>query len=463
MNPVEQFNHVFYPRSVAVVGASSNPSKQGYLCLSNLLEGGYQGRVYPINPTMGEAFGLKVYPSVRAVPDEVDLAVIVIPAEASVAAVEDCAAKGVKGAILVTSGFKEVGTESGAELQDAIRDIARKAGMRIIGPNTIGLVNPEVRLNATFHPGLSVGFPGRVAIATQSGGMCSYLLQTLTSHNVGISKATGLGNRCELDFEDVVAYFGADEATRVIAIYMEGLDEPRRLMRVAREVVQRKPIIALKGARSRELDGATLSHTGALAGNYELYKAAFVQCGIIGVDEITEMVDKAKTLALQAPAAGNRIALLSATAGLSIVMADRCQRYGLKLARFSPSSLRRLRGLVSELNSVDNPVDMSWAVHDAGVSRGVLDTVMGDSGVDAVVAAVGGASEALGFTQASCEAVKKYGKPMTVCLGPFSKSMDMLMKMFEESGIPTYPLPDRAITGMSALVHYGEIRGRFLG
>jgi len=461
MNLVEQFNHVFYPRSVAVVGASSSPSKQGYLCLTNLLEGGYKGKVYPINPTMEEAFGLKAYPSVRAVPDYVDLAIIVIPAEASVVAVEDCAAKGVKAVILVTSGFKEIGTDAGADLQDSIRDIAREAGMRIIGPNTIGLVNPEISLNATFHPGLAVGIPGKVAIATQSGGMCSYLLQALTHHNVGISKATGLGNRCELDFDDVIAYFGEDEATRVIAIYMEGLDEPRRFINVAREVVKRKPILVLKGARSQELDGATLSHTGALAGNYELYKAAFTQAGIIGVDEITELVDKAKALALHAPAPGNRIALLSATAGLSIVMADRCQKYGLKLARFLPPTWHRLRGLLSELNSVDNPVDMSWAIHDAEISREVLDAVMGDSGVDAVVAAVGGASVASGFARASAEALKKHGKPMTACLGPFSMSADELVPMFEENGIPTYPLPDRAITGMSALVRYGEIQRAF--
>ena len=461
MNLVEQFNHVFYPRSVAVVGASSNPVKQGYLCLANVLEGGFKGRVYPVNPGLDEVFGLKAYPSVRDIPGEVDLAIIVIPAEASVSAVADCATKGVKAAIMVTSGFKEVGTEMGADLQDDIRDIAREAGMRIIGPNTIGLVNPEISLNATFHPGLAVGIPGKVAIATQSGGMCSYLLQALTNHHVGISKATGLGNRCEVDFDDVIAYFGEDEATRVIVIYMEGLDEPRRLMSVAREVVKRKPILVLKGARSRELDGATLSHTGALAGDYELYKAAFTQAGIIAVDEITELVDKAKALALHEPASGNRVALLSATAGLSIVMADRCQKYSLKLAKFSPHTWRRLRELLSELNSVDNPVDMSWAIHDADISRKVLDAVMGDDGVDAVVAAVGGASVAVGFARASVEALKKHGKPMSVCLGPFSMSIDELQNLFEENGIPTYPLPDRAITGMSALVQYGEIRRAF--
>lgn len=457
MNLAEQFSHVFYPRSVAVIGATVNPAKPGFLCLSNIVEGGFQGRVYPVNPGLEEAFGLKAYPSVRDIPGEVDLAVIVIPAEASVSAVEECAAKGVKAAIMITSGFSEAGTEIGSDLQDRIRDIAKRAGMRIIGPNTIGLVNPEIRLNATFHAGLAAGRAGNVAIATQSGGMCSYILGALASHNVGVSKAMGLGNRCELDFDDVLAYFGEDEKTEVIAIYVEGLEQPRRLMSVARQVVKRKPILALKGARSEELNRATLSHTGALAGRYELYQAAFTQAGIIAVDDITELVDRAKALALQVPSSGNRVALLSATAGLSILMADRCHELGLKLAEFSPATWHRLRQLLSELYPVDNPVDLSWAIGDSDVSREVLDAVMRDSGVDAIAACIGGAGMTLSFARAAIETVREHKKPMTVCLGPFSMAVAEVVELFESNHIPTYPLPERTITGLSGLVRYGEI------
>ena len=267
----------------------------------------------------------------------------------------------------------------------------------------------------------------------------------------------GLGNRCELDFDDVLAYFGEDEQTRVIAIYVEGLEQPRHLMSVARQVVKRKPIIALKGGRSEELNGVTLSHTGALAGRYELYQAAFAQAGIITVDDITELVDRAKALSLQVPSSGNRVALLSATAGLSIMMADRCHELGLKLAEFSPATWRRLRELLSELNSVDNPVDMSWAIHDGEVSREVLEVVMRDSGVDAVTASVGGASAAMDFAQSAIDAHREYKKPITVCLGPYSMSATEQVALFENNHIPTYPLPERAVTGLSALVRYGEI------
>jgi len=460
MNLVEQLNHAFYPRSVAVVGASSSPAKQGYLCLANVLEGGYKGKVYPVNPTLDKVFGLKAYPRVQDIPGDVDLAMIVIPAVAAVSAVEDCAARGVKAAIMVTSGFREMGTEVGVDLQDRIRDIARRGGMRIIGPNTIGLVNPEVHLNATFHPSLSVAKPGNVAIATQSGGMSSYILQSLTTHNVGISKSVGLGNRCELSFDEVITYYGADERTRVIAIYIEGLEQPHKLIDAAREVVKRKPILAIKGGRTEELNGVTRSHTGALAGNYVLYQSAFTQAGIIGVDDITELVDKAKALALQKPPAGNRVALLSATAGLSLMMADRCHKEGLKLARFSPETWQRLRELVSPLNSVDNPVDMAWGIHDAEIAYGVLDVIMRDDNVDAVSASVGGASSAEGFARAAIDATSKYKKPMTVCLGPYSVSAVEITNLFEENGIPTYLLPERAVTGLSALVKYGEILRR---
>ena len=457
MNLVEQFNHVFYPRAVAVIGATVNPAKQGFSCLSNLLEAGFQGRVYPVNPGLEEVFGLKAYSSVRDIPGEVDLAIIVIPAEATISAVEDCAAKGVKAAIMITSGFREVGTEIGSDMQERIRDIARNGGMRIIGPNTIGLINPEINLNATFHPGLSDGMAGSVALATQSGGMCSYITQALTSHNVGVSKAMGLGNRCELDFDDVLAYFGEDERTRVIAIYVEGLEQPRHLMDVARQVVKRKPILALKGGRSEELNNVTLSHTGALAGKYEMYRAAFTQAGIITVNDITELVDQAKALAIQTPSSGKRVAVLSATAGLSLMMADRCNELGMELARFSPDTWNRLRQLLSELNSVDNPVDMSWAIHDGEVAREVLEVVMKDSGVDAIAASVGGASTAIGFARAAIDALREYKKPVTVCLGPLSLSATELVNLFESNNIPTYPLPERAVTGLSALVRYGEI------
>ncbi|MCJ7426380.1 MAG: CoA-binding protein, partial [Dehalococcoidales bacterium] len=242
MSSIEQLESIFNPRSVAVVGASASPDKVGYMCVGNLLEMGFKGRVYPVNPGLAQLFGLKAYPSVSAIPGEVDLAMVVIPAELTLATIEECVAKGVKGVILVSGGFREVGTRMGAGLQNKLKDIAERGGIKIIGPNTLGFINPRARLNASFQYTLSLSRPGNVAIAAQSGGATIYTVHALTNQNVGISKAIGLGNRCNLDFDEVVSYFGQDKDTEVIALYIEGLEEPRKLLNVARKVARRKPI-----------------------------------------------------------------------------------------------------------------------------------------------------------------------------------------------------------------------------
>ncbi|GAI08343.1 unnamed protein product, partial [marine sediment metagenome] len=186
-------------------------------------------------------------------------------------------------------------------------------------------------------------------VASQSGGMCGYIVNALTNHNVGVSKAIGLGNRCNLDFDETVAYLAEDKETRVIILYLEGLEQPKRLMRVASEVVKRKPIVAYKGGRDEESNRATLSHTGALAGKHKFYEVAFAQAGIIAVDNITELVDIAKALDLQPPTSGDRVGILSAQAGPGIIIADKCRKLGLRLAEFSPATRQKLRQLVSLL------------------------------------------------------------------------------------------------------------------
>lgn len=459
MDLITQLGHIFYPKSIAVVGASINPEKPGYLCLTSILDGGFRGRVYPVNPSLSEAFGLKVFPSVKAIPVEVDIALIVVPAPAAVSAVADCAAKGVKGAILVTSGFKEVGTATGVDLQARLWEIARGNGLQIIGPNTLGLLNPSINLNATFEASLGSIKAGGVAVVTQSGGMCHFIVQALSNHNVGVSKALCLGNRCGLDFDGVLGYLAEDEETRVIVMYIEGLEQPRKLMAVARQVVPRKPILVLKGGRSESARRAALSHTGALAGRDELYRAALAQAGMMVVEDTTELVDKAKALAFQSPARGNRVAIITCMGGPGIVMTDRCDRLGLKLAEFAPATWRRLRHLVSPLNSVDNPVDIAWGLGDYEASREILRAVMGDEGVDAITVSLDGSPLGLPFIRAALEVVKDHPQPMTVSFGPEGEPANIQKMLLEEKGLPTYPVPERAVTGLAGLVQYGKILG----
>ncbi len=454
---VEQLNHVFYPRAVAVVGASANPEKVGFMCLSNLLEAGFKGKIYPVNPSLSEVLGLRAYPSIAAIPDEVDLAIVVIPAELTISAIEECASDGVKAAVVISSGFKEVGTEIGLDLQAELRDIAKKSGIKIIGPNTLGVANPKANLVASFQSTFGLSKAGSVAVASQSGGMCIYIVHALTNHNIGISKAIGLGNRCTLDFDEIVTYLAEDEETRVIILYVEGLEQPKRLMRVAREVVKRKPIVIYKAGRYAESTRAIFSHTGALAGKYEFYKAAFDQSGMLTVDNITELVDITKALNLQPPPSGNGVAILSVQAGPGIVIADKCHELGLRLAKFSPATRHRLRQLISPLNAIDNPVDIAWQSVEFDISRDILKVVLDDDGVDAVIVAAVFYAANMQLMRAVVDIAKYNRKPITVCLDSPHGAASVQQDALEESHVPTYSLPERAVTGLAGLVRYGEI------
>ena len=459
MDFTEQLNHIFCPAAVAVVGASANPDKLGGRCLRSLLKAGFKGKIYPVNPGLSELFGLQVYPSVRDIPGEVDLAIIAIPAELTIPVVEECVDKGVKGALLITSGYKEVGTEIGLDLQDKIRDIANQGGMKIIGPNTAGLINPGADLNATFFLHLSSVKAGGVAVASQSGGILNYIVTTLMRLNVGISKGTGLGNRCNLDFDEVVTFFAEDEETRVIVLYIEGLEHPRRLMEVARQVVKRKPIVVYKSGRGGGLNRASLSHTGTLAGKYELYKAAFAQAGMINVHDMNELVDTAKALDLQPPQSGNRVAIVSIQAGSGIIMGDRCYELGLRLAEFSSTTQRKLRRLLAPFASVGNPVDVGGLPFgDFDTPREILKCVMEDDNVDMVAANLVELNPGIGYTAAILEMPRYYRKPMVVsCSSSFTGKDLKIIAEIERNHVPVYPLPERAITGLAGLVRYGKI------
>ncbi len=458
MGLLDQLDHIFYPRTIAVVGASANPEKLGFMCMANLLEAGFKGRIYPVNPDLAELFGLRAYPSLRAIPGEVDLAIVTIPAELTVSAIEECVAKGVKGAIMFGGGFREVGTEVGLHLQDRIRDIANKGALKIIGPNSLGVINPGANLNATFQMTFNSLKAGNVAVAAQSGGICAYIVHALTNHNVDISKVISMGNRCNLDFDEVVTYLAEDEETRVIALYVEGLEQPKQLMNVARQVVKRKPIVVCKGGRGEDSNRATLSHTGVLAGKYEVYKAAFTQAGIIVANNLTELVDVAKALAYQPPAAGNRVAIFSIQAGSGIVMADRCRELSLRLADFSPATKKKLRQLASPLYPIDNPVDIGPGTT---AQREMVEIAFQDDGVDAVTAAAVYHPITMELIRAVIDVSKNYKKPITMCLDSPGGAAYAELNALEESHIPTYPLPERAVTGLAGLVRYGDILRSF--
>ncbi len=457
MDLIQQLNHIFHPESIAIVGASANPDKLGYMCVSNLVKAGFGGRIYPINPTLSEVLGLRTYRSLEAVPDQIDLAIIVVPAHQTVSAVEGSVAHNAKGAVLIAGGFKETGTEIGLDLEARLTDIANRGGMKIIGPNTIGLLNPKFKLNASFQQSFNLCKVGNVALASQSGGTCAFITHAFTSNNIGISKATGLGNRCNLDFDEIVTYFGQDEQTKVISIYVEGLEQPQRFLNTAKQVARHKPIVAYKGGRSEGMSRATVSHTGTLAGKYDFYKAAFTQAGIIIVTSITELVDTTKALALQTPANNNRIAIISFQAGPGIITADKCRDLGLRLADFSPATEKRLRQIGYSSNAANNPVDLAYISWDFNASQEMLKAILEDNGVDGVIIVSVLFHKNIKLIGAFINISKQYNKPMTISIDSPGNIISDQIDAIEESGFPIYPLPERAATGMSGLARYGEI------
>src|SRR4030042_4531875 len=334
MDLFTHLNYIFYPGSVAVIGASSNPQKPGYLCTSNLVNDGFKGKIYPVNPSLSGLLGLKTYSTILDIPGEVDLAISVVPAEQAFSVLKDCIKKRVKGMIFGSAGFSEIGSEIGSNLQYELKEIADKGGIKIIGPNTMGLINTKANLNASFSPGLCLSKIGNVSVVSQSGGILVYLVNAFTDNNIGIGKVIGLGNRCNLDFDEMVEYLARDENTEAIVLYIEGLNNPKKLMDAAFKTVKEKPIIVFKGGRSEESSTATRSHTGSLAGKYEYYKAAFRQGGMISVDTLTELADVTKAMVLQPPAQGNRLAVLSLQAGPGIIAGETTPEYGVKLLRF---------------------------------------------------------------------------------------------------------------------------------
>jgi acyl-CoA synthetase (NDP forming) len=457
MDIYSKLNHIFYPDSVAVIGASANPQKPGYLCTSNLVNDGFKGKIYPVNPSLSELFGLKTYPSILAVPDEVDMAISVVPAAQAVSVLEDCVKKHVKGIIFVSAGFSEIGSDIGTHLQDELREIADKGDIKIVGPNTMGLINTKVRLNATFSPGLGLDRTGNVSVVSQSGGMCVYLVNALSDNNVGVGKVIGLGNRCNLDFDEMVEYLAQDDETDVIVLYIEGLNNPKKLMDATARTVKAKPIVVFKGGRSEDSSTATRSHTGSLAGNYEYYKAAFKQGGMIPVDTLTELADVTKALLLRSPANGNRLAILSLQAGPGIIAADKAREYGMRLSVFSQDTRKRLREKISPLLSIENPVDMAWTGSDIDTSREILKAALEDENVDAAIVAFISFDLSRELPKALIEASGMTRKPIVACVGSLG-SADETIQALEASGIPTYPFPDRACTGLTGLIKYGSIR-----
>ena len=451
---------MFNPVSVAVIGASDNPGKLGSHVMRSLTEGKYPGRICPVNPGKSEMFGMKAYPSLLQIPETVDLSIIVLPSEQVPKTVIECGEKGVKGIVLITAGFKEIEDQKGQALQSEVTKLADQFGIKIIGPNTFGVVNLHLPLNASFTPEFSWVDKGGISLVSQSGGM-SHLIAFLSLQNkVGLSKIIGLGNRCNVDFSETVEYLLQDSQTKVIALYLEGIDQPKKLMEAAERGNGEKPILAYKVGRSPTSDQASRFHTGSLAGKHEVYEGAFKQAGILTVGSSEELLDAAKALTLCPLPGGNRVAVLSGQAGPGMAACDICEMERLAISPFSAETQKRVEELLPPLAIRTNPVDMGPAWYDSEAIKGIVKTVLEDRKIDAVILCIMFASANRSAARVLTDLLleRRPNKPILCCFSSPPGIWDDEMKQLEGSGIPNYPTPERAAKALSNLYKYHKRR-----
>ena len=446
---------VVAPRSVAVVGASRTRGRIGSELLHNILDGGYTGRLSVVHPSAASIDGVTAYPSVSAIPGTVDLAVIAVPAAQVLDVMDACIAKGVKAAVVISAGFSEVGSEGRAR-ETALLERVREAGIRLVGPNCMGIINtdPAIRLNATFAP--IAPRPGRVALSTQSGALGFAILDYARQLNIGFSTFISVGNKADVSGNDLMQYWARDPQTDVILLYLESFGNPRKFSQIARRVARLKPVVAVKAGRSRAGSRAAASHTGALAASDAIVDALFRQTGVIRTNTLEELFDVAALVANQPIPRGRRVAILTNAGGPGILAADTCEAHGLELPALSEATLADLRRILPAAAAVGNPVDMI-ASATAAQYDGALSALLRDDAVDGVLAIfipplVTQAEDAASAIQRATDAHP--GKPvLAVCMSTAPTPTAL-------TSVPNYRFPESAAIALARAAAYGEWRLR---
>jgi acetate---CoA ligase (ADP-forming) len=443
---------LFAPRSVAVIGASNRPGSVGRAIFTNILLNEYTGTVYPVNPKDRSISGVRSYPSVQDLPESVDVAVVVVPAAVVPEVTEECGEKGVKSLIVISAGFKEVG-QDGAALESQVTALARKYSMRMIGPNCLGTINtdPQVRLNASFASQMPL--QGSIAFASQSGAVGEAVIDYAASEGIGFSKFISVGNKADVNENDVLEYLRADQQTKVILLYIEDIVDGRKFVDTVTRVTQDKPIIAVKAGVSPEGAKAASSHTGALAGSDEAYNAILRQSGVIRVESIIDLFDYARAFAKQPPPQGNRVAIITNGGGPGIMATDASVRYGLQISQFSEATKTTLRAGLPKEASVNNPIDL---VGDAQADRYELALqALQDESVDCSLVLL--TPQAMVDLKKVAETIATVGPRtgktiLTSILG--LTDITPAVEVLESNNIPHYIFPESAVRALAAMYEY---------
>ncbi len=457
----------FEAESIAVIGASRTSGKAGYNIVENLLRLGYRGKIYPVNPKAKQVLGLAVYPDLEHIPEPPELALIVLPPSQVLTSLEECIACGINAVVIESAGFREM-DEAGARIEERISRMAKQAGIRVMGPNSIGTINTSAnfdislgRLNNIFLPDADIK-AGTAGFIGQTGLFTGVFLPLINS-DIGISKIACLGNKCDVDESDMLEYLGNDARTRIIAMYLESIKDGRRFLNLSRRIVKEKPIVILKSAVTESGARASATHTGSIAGEDRVYDAAFRQSGIIRVGSFEQLWDVTKAFVYSPLPKGNRVAIINLAGSGCVTSVDACARNGLRIAELHPATTDRIKTVYPDWWQVRSPIDVWTAVEASGFEKAyttITRAALADDGVDAVLVIIGAIDWIPGKDVPTLfkDIKKEFPDKPFIAVNPLGDRKVYLRMChgFQALGIPSYTSDEDAIVSLAALCRYQQ-------
>jgi acetate---CoA ligase (ADP-forming) len=441
----------FTPKSIALVGASKSTEKLGYRILKNLIDGGFKGSIYPVNPSAEDILNLKTYKSILDIPDTPELVIIVIPSKYVGGVAEECGKKGVKGLIVISAGFKESG-EEGEQKEEELKKIIKKYGMRMIGPNCLGVIDAVNNLNASFA--FEIPPKGKISFITQSGALGTAILDWASKEDIGLSKFVSFGNMADVSETDLIEEFGKDPETKVILLYLEGLKNGKRFIEKVKTVAAKKPVIMVKSGKTSAGSKAVSSHTGSLAGSDNAYSAALKQAGVIRAESVEELFDYAVAFAYQPMPEGENVCIVTNAGGPAVMAVDAIEDAGMTPAGLSGGTVKTLKGFLPAAANVNNPVDVLGDALADTYGR-ALETVLVEKNVDAVITIL--TPQVITQIPETAEKIAHVSrtsrKPILSCFMG-GKRINYGANVLIKNGVPNYPFPERAISSLKSMLAY---------
>ncbi len=450
MNPEECIDFFFKPESIALIGASPNPEKLSYTILKSLREMNFKGKIYPVNPGYGEIEGLKCYSSPGEIEDRIDVAIFAVPAKAVLEILKGPVSN-IKGAVIVSSGFRETG-HGGKEMEEELKTLLIEKGIRAMGPNCLGIYDTVSNVDTFFIERGKIERPvrGRVSILTQSGSFAAMIMDELANEGAGVARVVSYGNKVDVDESDCLEFLSRDEATKAVALYIESVTNGRKFLEAASECVKKKPVVALKVGKREPGARAASSHTGAISGRYEAYEAAFRKTGIIEVDSYEELKDACKVLNRYSPVKGKRVLIITDGGGIGISIADSCEEAGLRVPEISRSAVRKLKEKLPDFASVRNPIDLTGSVRDEHYVAVLQETPAEEYDLAIVSLIWGPPLLTEGVAEKIRDFADSFGKPVLISFsgGKFSREM---ASAFTKTGMPVFFTPESAVRAAAVL------------